>query len=94
MLEHRTTDDPEELLYWSFESTTFSLASRWEVHHRDETKDSRVGLWRKQADLLHRLKPAWAHRWRRELARRQPGDAALMPELPQERAGEPADIEE
>lgn len=70
VLEHRTTDDPEELLYWSFESTTFSLASRWEVRHRDETKDSRVGLWRKQADLLHRLKPTWAHRWRSELARR------------------------
>jgi hypothetical protein len=94
LLEHRTTSDPDELLYWSFQSTTFSLASHWEVRHRDESQDFRVGLWAKQAELLHRINPVWAQRWRRELAVRQPSDVALMPELPPEPTGELASDEE
>ncbi|HEY0167345.1 MAG TPA: Imm63 family immunity protein [Jatrophihabitans sp.] len=82
LFEHRTTRDPDELLYWSFETTTSSLARYWEARHRDESQDFRVGLWAKQAELLHRLNPAWARRWRRELAARQPWDVALMPQLP------------
>jgi hypothetical protein len=87
-LEHRTTRDPDELLYWSFQVTTFSRACNWEARHRDESQDFRVGLWGKQAELLHRLNPAWARRWRRELAARQPGDVCLMPDLPPETTGE------
>src|SRR3954463_8199811 len=64
-LDHRTTRDPDELLYWSFESTPFDLAAGWEFHHRDESQDFRVRLWARQAELLHRLDPAWAQRWRR-----------------------------
>jgi hypothetical protein len=82
LLEHRSTRDPDELLYWSFEVTTFSLASRWEAGHRDETQDFRIGMWAKQSELLHRLNPRWAERWRRELAARQPQDADLMPDVP------------
>jgi hypothetical protein len=88
-LEHRTTRDPDELLYWSFQATTLSLASSWEARHRNESEDFRVGLWRKQAELLHRLNPVWGQRWRRELAARQPGDVGLMPELPRKPTGEP-----
>lgn len=87
LLEERTTSDPDELLYWSFQTTTFSLASCWEARHRDEGQDFRVRLWTKQAELLHRLNPTWAQRWRRELAARQPTDVALMPELPPLSAG-------
>lgn len=82
LLEHRTTRDPDELLYWSFEATTFSLASRWEARHRDEANDFRIGMWAKQAELLSRLNPRWAERWRRELAARQPQDVDLMPDVP------------
>lgn len=85
VFDHRTTSDPDELLYWSFETTTFSLASNWEVRHRDESQDFRIGLWAKQAELLYRLNPTWAQRWLRELATRQPGDVGLFPELPSDR---------
>lgn len=94
LLEHRTTRDPDELLYWSFQSTTFDLAVHWEARHRDESKDFRIGLWAKQAELLHRLNPLWAQRWRRELAARQPWDIDLMPDLPTAHAGEPATNQE
>jgi hypothetical protein len=89
-LEHRTTRDADELLYWSFRTTTFSIATNWEARHRDESQDFRVGLWAKQAELLHQLNPLWAQRWRRELAARQPRDIVLMPQLPPEPAHEPA----
>ncbi len=82
LLEHRTTNDPDELLYWSFHSTTFSMASYWAARHGDKSQDFRVGLWAKQAQLLHRLNPVWAQRWRRELTARQPGEVGLMPSLP------------
>ena len=82
VLEHRTTTDPDELLYWSFEATTFHLASNWELRHRDPTQDSRVRLWAKQAELLHTLNPAWAHRWHSELAARVPDATALIPTIP------------
>jgi Immunity protein 63 len=88
VFDHRTTRDPDELLYWSFETTTFSLASDWEVRHRDESQDFRIGLWAKQAELLHRLNPNWAQRWLRELAARQPADVGLFPELPSDRPGD------
>jgi Immunity protein 63 len=88
VLDRRTTRDPDELLYWSFQTTTFSLASDWEVRHRDESQDFRGGLRAKQAELLHRLNPNWAQRWLRELAARQPADIGLFPELPSDR---PAD---
>lgn len=87
LLEHRTTRDPDELLYWAFQSTTFDLASHWEAQHRDDSKDFRVGLWARQAELLHRLNPLRAQRWRRNLAACQPGDNDLMPDLPPHRAG-------
>ena len=89
-LEHRTTREPDELLYWSFQATTFGIASNWAARHRDESQDFRVGLWAKQAELLHQLNPVWAQRWRRELAARQPRDIGLIPQLPPEPGHEPA----
>ena len=82
LLEHRTTHDPDELLYWSFVLATSTLASTWEARHRDESQDFRVLMWAKQGELLHRLNPVWAQRWRRELAARQPQDIGLLPVLP------------
>jgi immunity protein 63 of polymorphic toxin system len=87
LLLDRTTRDPDDLLYWSFEIATRQLASEWELHHRDESQDSRVGWWARQAELLLRLDPVWAQRWRRELEERQPQDVALMPALPPASAG-------
>jgi hypothetical protein len=79
LVEQRTTRDPDELLYWCFEATTFALGTRWEASHRDETRDPRERLWAKQFEMLNRLNPEWAQRWRRELTARHPGDVGLMP---------------
>ena len=87
LLSDQTTRDPDDLLHWSFTSATWSLASDWELHHRDPSQDCRVGIWAKQAELLQRLDPVWAQRWRRELEERQPHDVVLMPELPPASAG-------
>jgi hypothetical protein len=90
VLEHRVTTERDEVLYWSFQSATFSLASTWELHHRDPAQDSRIRLWAKQAELLHALDPAWARRWRDELAQKIPSAVPLMPLLPaDEGTGEP-----
>ena len=94
VLDHRTTSDPDELLYWSFQSTTFGLASHWAARHGDPNQDFRVGLWAKQAELLFRLNPLWARRRLSELAARQPWDIQLMPELPPEPTGEPTSTHE
>jgi hypothetical protein len=82
VLEHRITHDPDELLYWSFAFTTSTIASIWEARHRDESQDFRILMWVKQGELLHRLNPVWAQRWRRELAARQPQNVGLLPDLP------------
>jgi Immunity protein 63 len=44
-LDHRTTIDPDEILFWSFEATTGSKASRWAAQHPDDRQDFRVGMW-------------------------------------------------
>lgn len=81
LLEDRTTRDPDEVLYWAFVAATWQVASDWELRHRAEEADPRVGVWAKQAELLARLDPVWAQRWRRELAARIPHDVDLLPDL-------------
>ena len=66
-LSRRTTDDVDELLYWVFEAATFGVACDWEVRHRVEGEDVRIGIFRHQFDLLDQLDPTWTDRRRREL---------------------------
>ena len=64
----RTTQEVDELLYWVFASITFSMASSYEVRHRIPNQDFRRLLFAKQAELLHRLNPAWEARRQQELS--------------------------
>jgi hypothetical protein len=78
-LAHRTTEDVDDILYWSFEVTTGSIAGRWAAQHPDEQHDFRVGMWAKQQELLHQLNPLWVQRWRDRLIADVAGAAALLP---------------
>lgn len=68
-LERRSTTSLDEILYWIFEPVTFSMASDWELANRVEGEDSRRGLFTKQLELLDRLDPIWASRYRLETAK-------------------------
>jgi Immunity protein 63 len=65
-LERRVTRDLDELLYWTFDAITSSMASDWELAHRLEDQDSRILLFTHQLELLERLNPAWTNRFRAE----------------------------
>ena len=56
----------EELLYQVFESTTFSMASDYELTHRLANQDSRILLFARQVALLAQLDASWAARRRAE----------------------------
>jgi Immunity protein 63 len=76
------TDDLGELLYWCAEGMTRHLAwsGPW-----DGGGDRRRGVLAEQARLLHRLDPAWALRWRREMLAKNGADEdvrVLLPEPP------------
>ena len=79
-LDHRTTKDVDDILFWSFEATTGSMASRWAAEHPDGQRDFRVGMWAKQQELLMRLNPRWVDRWRDRLIAQIPDAAALLPQ--------------
>jgi hypothetical protein len=78
-LEHRTTQDVGDVLFWSFEATTGSMASHWAARNPDEGHDFRVGMWAKQQELLMRLDPRWVDRWRARLMSEIPDAEALLP---------------
>lgn len=65
--ERRTTFDRDELLYWVFQSVTFTMAGKWELAHRDEAEDFRRALFTKQFELLGMLRPSWVARRKAEL---------------------------
>lgn len=77
--DHRTTQDVDDILFWSFEATTGSMASRWAAQHPDEEQDFRIGMWARQQELLQRLDPRWVNRWRHRLIAEVPGAEALLP---------------
>ena len=68
--ERRRTREKDELLYWVFRGVTFSMATSWEVAHRQPDEDFRRGLFARQLELLERLEPDWAQRYRLEKAAR------------------------
>jgi hypothetical protein len=69
-LDRRHTGSRDELLYWMFEAITFSLASDWELLNRVPGEDSRRGLFAKQIELLDRVDPVWASRYRHAHSKR------------------------
>lgn len=79
-LERRTTSEMDELLYWTFQSITFSMAADWELAHRQRGQDARRQLFKRQHELLGKLNAAWAARRDAEVAevlREHPFDEAF-----------------
>jgi hypothetical protein len=61
----RTTDDLDELMYWTFETITLAMAGNYELMHRNSNAgDIRRLRFAHQLALLGRLDPAWADRCR------------------------------
>jgi hypothetical protein len=60
--ERRSTDDIDELLFWIFESATWSMAADYELHHRIEDQDFRRVLFAKHLELMGAMRPAWRER--------------------------------
>jgi hypothetical protein len=60
--ERRKTNDLDELLYWVFDSVTFTVASSFETRNRASNQDFRRMLFSKQEELLGELSPGWADR--------------------------------
>ena len=58
--ERRITSDPDIILFWLINSLTFELASKYELNHREESKDSRRLLFKHQLELLEKINPEWA----------------------------------
>ena len=55
-----TTTNLDELLYWIFDSITFSMACDYELKNRkDEKLDSRRVMFAKQEELLGIINPLW-----------------------------------
>nr|WP_221380221.1 Imm63 family immunity protein [Actinoplanes polyasparticus] len=78
VLQDRTTTSRDELLYWSFDATTYAMAGAWATRHPVSEQELRVTLWQRQFALLRTLDPDWEQRRRRELAER----VADLPPLP------------
>ncbi len=59
LIRHDKTTNLDDLLYWTFSDITFPVALKYELNHRDVTKDFRRILFRKQECLLGQLNPEW-----------------------------------
>lgn len=82
LLQDRVARDDDELLFWSFRSTTFAMSSTWTAAHPVEGQQFRATLWAHQQELLARLDPRWVDRWRAELVVEVADAAPLLPPRP------------
>lgn len=63
------TFDKREVLFWIFDSITFSMASQFELANRRENEDSRIQLFEIQEQLISKIDPEYAetlnieHQW-------------------------------
>lgn len=53
------TKSIDELLYWIFLSITSKMAQEYELHHRDEDRDSRRIMFDRQLELMEILSSEW-----------------------------------
>lgn len=61
------SENLDDILYILFESITFSLASDYELEHRNEHEDSRKQLWQKQLELLAKIDANFVVRCKEEI---------------------------
>jgi len=59
-LQRITTWNLDTLLGHIFDSVSFGMAAKYELHHRIQGQDSRRLLWKRQLELLRILSPEWA----------------------------------
>lgn len=60
--ERRTTENPDELLFWIFSGITASMAFKYELENRIEDKDCRRIAFDKQIELLSILNENWSEK--------------------------------
>jgi len=60
--ERKIAQDEDELLYWFTSDSLSSIASGWELEHRNENEDSRRQLFAKRIELFNKINPKWAAR--------------------------------
>jgi hypothetical protein len=58
-LKRNSTTEINELLYWIFDSATFSMAGKYELAHREEARDFRRIMFAHQEKLLGLLYDTW-----------------------------------
>lgn len=63
-LERRTTRELDDLLFWIFDTMTFSMACSFEGANRNHAQDFRRILFSKQEELLGHLNANWQKRKR------------------------------
>jgi hypothetical protein len=61
-IERWSTQNPNELLFWVFDSATFSMAVAYELIHRMEGQDCRRIIFEKKLELLGALDSDWRAR--------------------------------
>lgn len=67
-LNHQTTLDPDELLYWLLSDVVFYMASKYELDNRMPNQDSRRLMFKKEVDLFKKLDQGWAQKKEKEIA--------------------------
>jgi hypothetical protein len=88
-LEHKSTADLDELLFWVFDDVTFHLALCYELKHRNEAQDCRRIAFDKQIELMARISPAFGEKISEDIARtlvQYPYDDELIKSLNEMRA--------
>ncbi|HPF37245.1 MAG TPA: Imm63 family immunity protein [Phycisphaerae bacterium] len=61
-LSERRTNSDDEILYWLVSDLTRSMATEFELAHRDDGGDSRRKWFAKDIELLERVNREWAIR--------------------------------
>ncbi len=64
--ERKSSQDLDDLLYWIFDSVTFSMACDYELNNRLKGQDFRRILFAKQEELIAILNKDWEERKRKE----------------------------
>ncbi|WP_311239214.1 MULTISPECIES: Imm63 family immunity protein [unclassified Xanthomonas] len=64
--QHRTTSDPDEVLYWLTSNVVGEVASTYEVQNRNPLQDSRRIMFAKHEELMSALHAHWGERSRYE----------------------------
>ena len=65
--KHYKSEKIEDILYLLFDSITLTLASRYELEHRNVNEDSRKLRWKKQLELLETIDMGFADIRRKEI---------------------------